>query len=147
MSSTNGTWPAKRFTFDQKSVRARRSHSANFRKEISLPRAAFRRSLALSKAIMVVSSPGTKKPNFPNDIRWARALRKKADSASHGAFGALSRATPHAKQSHGHPPHPLRLPRQYLPLAHGRRRVPPRRRGGGANRPLRNRFGGSWRLA
>src|SRR6476469_9802863 len=109
MSSKNGTWPAKRLSFDQKSVRARFSHSANLRKEISLPRAALRRSLALSKAIMVVSSPGTKKPNLPNHIRWAWRLRKKPDAwALHRAIGALVTAASSCEAAgHGPHPHPL----------------------------------------
>ena len=48
---------------------------------------------------MVVSSPGTKKPKFPNDIRWAPAVRKKPESwPPHGAIRALSWARPHANQ-------------------------------------------------
>ena len=44
-------------------------------------------------------------------------------------------------------PYPVRLPRQYLPLPHGRRRFPPAGRRGGPGRPLRDRLGGAWELA
>ena len=104
MSSTKGSLPASRLIFDQKSLRTRFSHSASFAKEISLPRAALRRSLALSKAIIVLSSQRLKKPNSAKEIRWPCRLRKKADQGRRmGPFAPCQRRSP--CEAAGHAPH------------------------------------------
>src|SRR6516225_5948985 len=93
------------------------SHSAKLCEEISSPSAALRRSLALSQALMMSSSPRLKKPKFAADIGWGWLLRKtRGVGAAIEAIHALSLVPRHAKHSHGHP-HSVRLSRQYLPLA------------------------------
>ena len=93
------------------------------------PRATARRPATISRCAASSCSAAAK----PSRRSSARGLARP---------GVACHVTPHGKASS-----PVRLSRQYLPLAHGRRRVPPRRRGRGRRRPLRDRLGRHGRLA
>ena len=119
------SWPHPRRKIAQRRARARRD---------AVRRSAERR--AVSRSIRPCCAPRATAPR-PATIRrsaasscsaTARPSRHIRRSALHGVRAACH-LTPHGKA-----PSPVRLSRQYLPLAHGRGRVPPRRRGGGRAR-------------